>query len=491
MKIEFLIPVTDLPGYRRITSYKKHPKLRISSVTVGRTDHKSHKSLTEDFDALIDGQSALALEGLSDGTCYRMVLNEKIVSGESWKVPVALSHAALQQGISEYFSSATGLPDGEPEMVVWSTGAYEFDLTLDTQRSYDIEAKLKLFRPEAQRLLGEGKRLMIFLPTHQATLVSSDIGKMLRDLGAEFHVIATLKEGLDRLAMSPAGVDPDMTEGIASRHEGDTQQTSRPGGRTPLALIASLIVVIAAGAGGLYWKDGLAVYQSLSAHPSSPVTPEPQPTPEPVPEPVPQVEPDPHSATELDPQEPTAKTEVTAVSEQAEPSPQPDEEGEADQPSDQQPDVAVTADDPAPPVSQGKSADAPEAKAPPYKFYLIKSANGASCVNALINPSRAMAEPVEATADGQFLLPMGVSVCGIGISATDRMQPRQLSRLIPATLLQNTMPPRDVSRASGTGPQVLLFFKSQQRPTGAFHFRSVATGNEEPSPSTVTITLTN
>ncbi|WP_319529301.1 hypothetical protein [uncultured Cohaesibacter sp.] len=478
MKIEFLIPVTDLPGYRRITSYKKHPKLRISSVTVGRTDHKSHKSLTEDFDALIDAQSALALEGLSDGTCYRMVLNEKIVSGESWKVPVALSHAALQQGISDYFSSATGLPDGEPEMVVWSTGAYEFDLTLDTQRSYDIEAKLKLFRPEAQRLLGEGKRLLIFLPPHQATLVSSDIGKSLKGLGAEFHVIATLKEGLDRLTLSPEEVG----EQVSSQRE-PKQQTSGSGGKTPLALVASLLVVVAVGAGGLYWKDGLAFYQSLSVQPASPSAAEPQTTSDDAP----------------DPREPSAKKEIIVDNEQTEPTakpvedtpPEPEAKTEADKPVEPQPDVADKADEPVPSATPSEPEDEPEAKVQPYEFYLIKSANGASCINALINPNLASAEPVEAAEDGQFTLPLGVSVCGIGIAATDKMQPRQLASQIPPTLLQSTMPPFDVSRASGTGPQLLLFFKRQQRPTGAFHFPSATTGNEEQTPSTVTITLTN
>ena len=236
MSVEFVIPVTD--GCRRITQYKPYERQAdfIVSAIFAKGEVSSLKE-SNDFHEMIGKKGALFQNGLSSGEGYKLFIDRRIGSGESWRLPTALNHIFHA---SEYANLAK---ETDGDLVVWSTGSIDQTLIIDSDIAYEIELKLKQSKELIESFIKTEKQVIVLVPEHEKSALKSKVAQEIEAAGAQFFCVTGVFDALEIIA---------ETLGASANVEDITQQTPQKSRTTGKVVPIMAIFALLAGGGALY-----------------------------------------------------------------------------------------------------------------------------------------------------------------------------------------------------------------------------------------------
>jgi hypothetical protein len=198
MRFFCVVPTTGGPNGVRALSQRRD----LPASVVFQNSNFRPLSWSRDYDQFLlpSGPVRSLIPSVDEGA-FVLRVDDDIDGGRSWEVPTLLLHVLAAEG----HSIAPSL--GDADVLVWSTGALDFDDRADmgaqriTVQDYALVAKVEASRALFQEAVTAGLRIIAVLPPgtggDEAQLLLADI------LGASKHTIVrsdTLEAGLAALS---------------------------------------------------------------------------------------------------------------------------------------------------------------------------------------------------------------------------------------------------------------------------------------------------
>ncbi len=154
MRIAVIVPTTAGP---RIVTSIKHRKALPHSQMVTDADYRPIEEISERYHDLVSATGPLReVFDLEEGA-FQIRLDDKIDSGRSWELPVAIAHWVTTKGHDIVASDA--------DLVIWATGAFDSELNIRPD-NYHLSNKLALSTGLLEQFRGENAQIVLLEPYH-------------------------------------------------------------------------------------------------------------------------------------------------------------------------------------------------------------------------------------------------------------------------------------------------------------------------------------
>jgi hypothetical protein len=253
-----VVPTTAGPNGVRALSQRRD----LPASVVFQNSNFRPLSWSRDYDQFLlpSGPVRSLIPSVAEGA-FVLRVDDDIDGGRSWEVPTLLLHVLFAQG----HAIAPSL--GEADVLVWSTGALDFDDRADmgaqriTPQDYALVTKVEASRALFDEAVTAGLRVVIILPPgpgsdeaqsllanilggSQHTIIRSDtLEAGLNALPEGLPVVATRREVIP---LSPRAISPVSLAGVPALKE--TYQPPRVARSKGPLLAGALGLVIVAGA---------------------------------------------------------------------------------------------------------------------------------------------------------------------------------------------------------------------------------------------------
>jgi hypothetical protein len=139
MRVQVLVPTTG--ALNQVLRIQPHPGLAYSFAV--RKGEPEHLSITKQYAPLTAPGGALeALGAPAQPGTYILQLAGPIDCGGSWQLPVLLAHVVVALGEKLVDSAVRDAADAD--LVLWSTGAVDYDLSIVESDDVDYQLRAKV-----------------------------------------------------------------------------------------------------------------------------------------------------------------------------------------------------------------------------------------------------------------------------------------------------------------------------------------------------------
>jgi hypothetical protein len=187
MRVQVLVPTTG--ALNQVLRIQPHPGLAYSFAV--RKGEAEHLSITRQYAPLTAPGGALeALGAPAKPGTYILQLAGPIDCGGSWQLPVLLAHLVVALG-EKLVDSAVAEQAGA-NLVVWSTGAVDYDLTVvhGDDVDYQLRAKVERSRAGLAEAAKAGARIIAIIPESEDP---APLRCLLEDVGARNFRVERVK----------------------------------------------------------------------------------------------------------------------------------------------------------------------------------------------------------------------------------------------------------------------------------------------------------